>query len=107
MPIGQLDGGHITYALLGNKHKIVARFFFGLLILMSAIGGLNELGWTNWYDYGSLMWVVWVVLLIFLIKIDHPPFYDPGTLGTGRKLLGVFAFVMFICSFTPSPINVF
>ena len=107
MPIGQLDGGHITYALLGSKHKIVARFFFGLLIIMSAIGGLNELGWTNWYDYGSLMWVVWVVLLLFLIKIDHPPIYDAEPIGTPRKLLGVFALIMFLCSFTPSPINVF
>lgn len=107
MPIGQLDGGHITYALLGKYHKIVAWIFFGLLIVMSAIGVLNYLELTNMQDLGSPMWVIWVVLLFFLVKIEHPPFYDPQQLGIGRKLLGVFAFVMFICSFTPAPVKDF
>ncbi len=107
IPIGQLDGGHITYALLGSKHKIVARVFLGLLILMSVIGILNYAEVINYQDLGSPMWVIWVVLLFFLIKIDHPPFYDPEPLGIGRKLLGVFAFIMFICSFTPAPIKDF
>lgn len=107
MPIGQLDGGHITYALLGKHHKIVARFFFGLLVVMSVIGILNYAEVTNYQDLGSPMWVIWVVLLFFLVKIDHPPFYDPQQLGIGRKLLGVFAFFMFICSFTPAPVKDF
>ena len=107
MPIGQLDGGHITYALLGGKHKYVTRFFFGLLILMSVIGILNYSEIINFQELGSPMWVIWVVLLYFLVKIDHPPFYDPQPLGMGRKLLGIFAFIMFICSFTPAPIKDF
>ncbi|MEO8513496.1 MAG: site-2 protease family protein [Ignavibacteria bacterium] len=107
IPIGQLDGGHITYALLGNKHKIVARFFFGLLVVMSVIGILNLTEVINYQDFGSPMWILWVVLLFFLVKIDHPPFYDPQPLGIGRKMLGVFAFIMFICSFTPAPIKNF
>ncbi|MFI5211921.1 MAG: site-2 protease family protein, partial [Ignavibacteria bacterium] len=107
MPIGQLDGGHITYALLGGKHKIVARIFFGLLVVMSVIGILNMTEVINYQEFGSPMWIVWVILLYFLVKIDHPPFYDPEPLGIGRRLLGVFAFVMFICSFTPAPIKDF
>ncbi len=107
MPIGQLDGGHITYALLGKHHKIVAWIFFGLLIVMSAIGVLNYLELTNLQDLGSPMWVIWVVLLFFLVKIEHPPFYDPQQLGIGRKLLGAFEFIMFICSFTPAPVKDF
>lgn len=107
MPIGQLDGGHIIYALLGNKHKIVTRIFFGLLVIMSVIGIMNYMEVINYPDLGSPMWVIWVVLLFFVIKIDHPPFYDQGKLGIGRKMLGVFAFIMFISSFTPAPIKDF
>lgn len=107
MPIGQLDGGHIVYALFKNKHKYITRFFFGSLILMSVIGILNYSEVINYPELGSPMWIIWVFLLFFVIKIDHPPFYDPTPLGVGRKLLGVFAFIMFICSFTPAPIKDF
>jgi membrane-associated protease RseP (regulator of RpoE activity) len=107
MPIGQLDGGHITYALLGGKHKIVTRIFFGLLIAMSVIGILNYAEVINYQDLGSPMWIIWVILLFFLVKIDHPPFYDPVPLGIGRRILGIFAFIMFICSFTPAPVKDF
>ncbi len=106
MPVGQLDGGHITYALLGKWHKYIARIFYGLLVIMTAIGALNEFAVLDWYNYGSLMWAVWLILILFVIKIDHPPIYDPVDLGWGRKLLGIFAFLMFICSFTPAPIRV-
>ncbi|KXK54021.1 MAG: membrane-associated Zn-dependent protease [Chlorobi bacterium OLB5] len=107
MPIGQLDGGHIVYALFRNKHKYITRFFFGLLIIMSVIGILNYAEVLNYPELGSPMWIIWVILLFFVIKIDHPPFYDPAPLGFGRKMLGIFAFIMFICSFTPAPIKDF
>jgi membrane-associated protease RseP (regulator of RpoE activity) len=105
MPVGQLDGGHITYALLGLKHRIIARVFFVLLVFMTVIGVLNYYELINYPDYGSMMWGIWIVLVIFVIKIDHPPFYDPQKLGTGRILLGIFAFFMFISSFTPAPVK--
>ncbi len=105
MPVGQLDGGHITYALLGSKHRIIARVFFVLLAFMTIIGVLNYYELVNYPDYGSMMWGIWIVLIIFVIKIDHPPFYDPQKLGIGRILLGVFAFFMFISSFTPAPVK--
>lgn len=107
MPIGQLDGGHIVYSLLGAKHKIIARSFFLFLVLLSVIGALNYFEITNYYDYGSVMWLIWLILIIFVIKIDHPPFYDPEPIGIWRKVLGVFAFVMFISSFAPAPIKDF
>lgn len=106
MPVGQLDGGHISYALLGNSHKVIAKIFFILLAVMSLIGLSNELGYTNLIHYGSLMWAVWVILILFVIKIQHPPINDMQELGIGRKLLGVFALFMFVCSFTPAPITI-
>jgi membrane-associated protease RseP (regulator of RpoE activity) len=107
MPIGQLDGGHIVYSLMGSKHRIVARAFYAFLIILSAVGVLNYLDIINYPDYGSMMWLVWLVLIFFVIKIDHPPFYDPEPVGIWRKLLGVFAFVMFISSFAPAPVKDF
>jgi membrane-associated protease RseP (regulator of RpoE activity) len=106
MPIGQLDGGHIIYALLGNKHKIVTRFFFALLIIMSVIGLLNSYEILNLQNFGSPMWIVWLLILFFVIKIDHPPFYDPSDIGIIRKILGLFALVMFVSSFSPAPIRI-
>jgi membrane-associated protease RseP (regulator of RpoE activity) len=105
MPVGQLDGGHITYALFGSKHKIIARIFFLILALMTIVGIMNYFEITNYPEYGSMMWGVWLVLIIFVIKIDHPPFYDPQPLGAGRILLGVFALLMFISSFAPVPVK--
>ncbi len=105
MPVGQLDGGHITYALLGSKHRIIARIFFVLLFVMTIIGVLNYFELANYQDYGSIMWGVWLLLIFFVIKIDHPPFYDPQELGIVRKLLGLFAIWMFISSFIPAPVK--
>lgn len=107
LPVGQLDGGHITYALLGSKHKIVARIFFGLTLAMGLVGLLPFLGVEIFSEYGLLNWLVWSILIFFVIKIDHPPIYDPEDLCVRRKLLGLFALFMFISSFTPVPFNYF
>lgn len=109
LPVGQLDGGHITYALLGNKHKIVARAFFGIMLGLGLIG-LAQLG-LSYFNIeflpgtGFLNWLIWSLLIFFVIKIEHPPFYDPEPIGLKRKLWGVFALFMFAASFTPTPFN--
>ncbi len=110
LPVGQLDGGHITYALLGNKHRIVARIFFGLVLAMGVVGliGIFPLpGFERLSGYGLFNWLIWAILIFFVIKIDHPPVYDPEPMDTKRKLWGVFALFMFISSFTPVPFNNF
>ena len=103
LPVGQLDGGHIIYALFGSTHKFIARTFFGITLGMGLIGLLPYVGINLFSDYGLLNWLVWALLIFFVIKIDHPPFIDPVPLGTGRKLWGVFALFMFVSSFTPVP----
>lgn len=104
LPVGQLDGGHIIYALFKGKSRYIARTFFGIILGMGLIGLLPFIGINIFEEYGLLNWLIWAVLIFFVIKIDHPPFYDPEPIGTVRKLWGVFALFMFIVSFIPVPI---
>ncbi|MEJ5226671.1 site-2 protease family protein [Thermodesulfovibrio sp.] len=89
LPIGQLDGGHITYALFGRWHFYISR----VIILFVAVLGI-------FYWYG---WLVWTVLLLFL-GIDHPPIMVwESRLSPGRRLIGIISFIVFILTFVPSP----
>lgn len=104
LPIGQLDGGHISYAMFGDKHKYVAYFFFALLMIFGLIGLLPLIGIEN--EYGSVNWLVWALMIFFIIKIKHPPTYSvfEEPLGPGRMLTGWFTFFVFIVSFCPVPV---
>ncbi len=91
LPIGQLDGGHIMYALLGRKQKRIA--FIAVLTLI-------PLGIFLWPG-----WLVWVILIL-IIKLGHPPtLNDQIPLDLKRKIIGWAAMCIFILSFTPVPIK--
>ncbi|MGA2668630.1 MAG: site-2 protease family protein [Ignavibacteria bacterium] len=105
LPVGQLDGGHITYALLGSKHAIVARIFFGFTLSMGLVGLLPFAGINFLSNYSLANWLVWALLIYFVIKVDHPPVYDPEPIGLRRQLWGWFALFMFVSSFTPVPFS--
>jgi membrane-associated protease RseP (regulator of RpoE activity) len=105
LPVGQLDGGHIIYALFKDKHKYIARTFFGLTLGMGIVGLISSFGINILPGYDLLNWFVWAVLIFFLIRIDHPPFYDPEPIGSIRILWGFFALFLFVTTFTPVPIQ--
>jgi membrane-associated protease RseP (regulator of RpoE activity) len=107
LPVGQLDGGHIAYALLGNKHKIIARLFFGFTLGLGLLGLLQFFGIEALANYGLFNWLVWAILMFFVIKVDHPPMYDPEPIGLKRQMWGLFALFMFVTSFTPVPFSNF
>lgn len=71
-PIGQLDGGHILYTLIGfRKHRTVARVFFGALTVLCGIGFVPVLKMSlGSYDnaYGTLSWLLWAGVLFFLLR---------------------------------------
>ena len=104
MPVGQLDGGHISYTMFGDKHKYIAYTVFGLLLFFG-LAGLLPLAGIN-ANFGSLNWLVWAGLIFFIIKIKHPPICidENEPLGKVRMLLGWFSFFIFIVSFCPVPI---
>lgn len=71
-PIGQLDGGHILYSLIGfEKHKMVARIFFAVLITLGGIEAIPfihlSLGEFD-YRYGLLSWIIWGGVLMMLLR---------------------------------------
>ncbi len=91
LPIGQLDGGHIVYALLGERHKLIS---------MSMLPVLIVLGIYYWPG-----WIIWAVLMI-IIGFKHPPVVYPDIeLDRNRKIIGLISFVIFILTFTPMPVQ--
>ena len=90
IPIGQLDGGHVAYALWGERQRTVA--FAALPILLA----LGYFGWHGW-----LLWVG----LAGLLGFSHPPIPRPdATLGPVRVWLGWATVVLFFLIFPPFPI---
>ena len=95
-PIGQLDGGHISYAVFGRKSTLVT------LATVACLVGLT---------FVSMSWVVWAVLtVVMLISFGprHPRTMDEDIpLDRTRLWLAAVAVLMFIICFTPAPIEVF
>jgi membrane-associated protease RseP (regulator of RpoE activity) len=89
-PIGQLDGGHILYALLGDRAKYLSWIFIAILLPMG-------------YFFAP-SWLVWAALLVFF-GMRHPRIVDPNPIGRTRIRLAVLAFVILALSFTPAPIR--
>jgi membrane-associated protease RseP (regulator of RpoE activity) len=92
IPIGQLDGGHVIYSILGAKSVWVYRVLFAALVLVTV--------------FVNPTWTLFVILLFFLVKLKHPPtLYDYEPLDKWRVILGIIMIGIFIVSFTPEPIK--
>ena len=95
-PLGQLDGGHISYAVLGRRSTLVTLATLAVVVALA---------------FTSLSWVVWAVLLVIMIAVlgpHHPPTLDEDEpLDRTRLVLAVVALVMLVLCFTPAPIEQF
>ena len=98
LPIGQLDGGHILYAFIGERTKALTWIFLGALL---ALSGYQMV--TTHYHSGY-NWLFWAVVL-FLVARKHPQIYDPRPLSPVRRWLGYVALLILILSFTPNPVR--
>lgn len=89
LPLGQLDGGHVVYALIGRAQRWIARLFFLALLVIGW-------WWPGWY--------VWTLLVLIVIRLKHPPVLDPDvTLDPRRKAAGWLAVALLIGTFVPVP----
>jgi membrane-associated protease RseP (regulator of RpoE activity) len=89
-PIGQLDGGHIIYAFLGEKTKYLSRILIAAFIPMGI--------------FLAYSWLFWA-LLLFFFGMRHPLIVDPRPVGRARAWLAIASLVMFVLSFTPVPVR--
>ncbi len=88
LPIGQLDGGHILYAMMGQHYHIAARVFFVLLLPLGYF-------WAGWWFWA---------LMIALIGFRPAPLLDPVTnIGPRERRLGYLSLAIFIVTFIPIP----
>ena len=93
IPAGQLDGGHIVYALFGQRHRLISKL---------TVAGLVGLGAVT----GSLSWLVWAVLITVLMGFHHaPPMDDVTPLDPRRRALGVFALALLVVLLPPVPLS--
>jgi membrane-associated protease RseP (regulator of RpoE activity) len=93
LPVSQLDGGHIFYAVFGRKHYFVSVAVVGAMVLLALFMGY----------YG---WLVWALLIVIFFKLKHPPVVDEDLpLDLKRKLLALVALAILILCFVPVPIN--
>lgn len=91
LPIGQLDGGHVAYALWGGRQRVMAFGFVGVLLVLGFIG------WPGWFLW-AFMAGVW--------GLSHPPVVDPATpLGRRRTIVGWIAVAVLAITFAPVPFS--
>ena len=89
LPVGQLDGGHVSYAMFGTRHRWIARLF------LVAILFLGTQGWPGWF-----FWAV----LVTILGLDHPPTMDWHTpLNRSRRLAAWLTVALFALTFMPAP----
>jgi len=94
-PIGQLDGGHISYAVLGPRSTYVTVASIAIAIALAA--------------KFSSSWIVWTGLMVVMLIMfgpRHPRVFDEEVpLSRSRKILALIALLIFVLCFTPAPIS--
>ena len=99
MPVGQLDGGHATYALFGRRaHARLGRAAFFAVLVLAPLG---------WFWHGAPSGIVYAILLFFMLRVRHPQAEDEAEpLGRARTIVAALTLLVFLLSFTPFPITI-
>ncbi len=119
IPIGQLDGGHVAYALFGKKQDAYSRrvhwalpFVGGVVslayLIPSYLAGQRGFAELSGEMFAGFHWVFWAAVLVVLVRLsgtEHPP-TGPEPLSRGRKIVAIGTLVLFGLLFMPSWIYV-
>ncbi len=93
LPMGQLDGGHISYAVFGARHSLITR---GMILVLAVFGLLAS----------SPFWIFIAVLVAVFGSRHGPPLDDITPLTPARQWLAVAGCLILIACFIPVPIRV-
>jgi membrane-associated protease RseP (regulator of RpoE activity) len=91
MPIGQLDGGHVTYALLRGRSRLISRLGSWACVALLVF---------------SPSWILWAILVRILGRRHPPTLDDEAPVGRGRVVLGIVTLLVFLVCFVPNPVVV-
>jgi membrane-associated protease RseP (regulator of RpoE activity) len=92
IPLGQLDGGHVTYAWLGERGALrLSRLVSWALLAAGVLVSLN--------------WLVWWLLTRLVIGLRHPPAIVDEPITTWRRAVAVASMLLFLLTFVPVPIR--
>lgn len=93
IPIGQLDGGHVVYALVGPRHREVS---MAMVAVLCIFGVFTWMGWLLW------------AALATVIGIWHPPVRDQHLpMDRRRKALSLITLAVFVLTFIPTPFYIY
>jgi membrane-associated protease RseP (regulator of RpoE activity) len=91
LPVGQLDGGHVTRAFFGPKAEGYGRWVWSAMLAFSLL---------------HASWLVWVLMVRFLVGFGHPqPTDDDTPLSPGRRRASVLVWVLTALCFMPVPVD--
>lgn len=134
IPAGQLDGGHITFAMFGKLQYKIAKIVWWIMLLLG-FSALLDLAYiyldasqldTESIFYGKDLlimpvlewlknnvpilfkgwsgWILWALITRFIIKLDHPPTSDNKRLSATRMAIGWISLIIFVLCFSPNGI---
>jgi membrane-associated protease RseP (regulator of RpoE activity) len=93
LPLGQLDGGHVVYALAPDRHTLAARVFVVCLIPLGFV-------WWGWWAWAL------VVLVVNRGRVEHPAVLQrEAPIGRLRSVLAWILIVTFFVTFVPVPLH--
>jgi len=98
MPVGQLDGGHGTFAVFGQKaHRVIGRVAFVSVAVLAVLG--------YWW-HGSPSGFLFTILLGIMMRVRHPEPPEMEPLGTKRVVIAMLTLLVFVLSCAPFPITI-
>ncbi len=90
IPVGQLDGGHLLYGILGKRTQKIVPFIVGALLLLGLV-------WTGWW--------LWALLILVFNRRHGEPLDEITPIDDNRKLVAIFGLIIFILIFIPVPMT--
>ena len=90
IPLGQLDGGHVTYAWLGERRALLLSRAVSAALFLAGV-------------FVSLNWLVWWLLTRLVVGLRHPRAVHDAPVGPGRRAVAVLSLLLFVATFVPVP----